>query len=291
MRLEEFVEIAGPLRALGVKVSQDGEQIAEHLWEPVCRRNIYSATKSFTSAAVGIAIGEGLLSLDERLVDVFPDELPEQVSENLEKARVRDLLTMGLGQEKGWLMGVDRPLLRETNWVRLGLSYPFTDAPGSRFVYNNVGPHLAAVLVQRRAGCDLQHYLLPRMLRHMDIMLPTWEVDPEGYAFGAGGLMLSLDELHRFGLLYLQNGRWNGRQIVPEEWVKASTSVQIDNGREGYGYLFWRGEHNSARADGKYGQLSILLPEKDSVITLLAEKPGSPRPLHDMVWQCLYPQL
>ena len=66
MRLEEFVEIAGPLRALGVKVSQDGEQIAEHLCEPVCRRNIYSATKSFTSAAVGIAIGEGLLSLDER---------------------------------------------------------------------------------------------------------------------------------------------------------------------------------------------------------------------------------
>lgn len=290
MRLEEFVEIAGPLRALGVKVSQDGEQIAEHLWEPVCRRNIYSATKSFTSAAVGIAIGEGLLSLDERLVDVFPDELPEQVSENLEKACVRDLLTMGLGQEKGWLMGADRPLLRETNWVRLGLSYPFTDAPGSRFVYNNVGPHLAAVLVQRRAGCDLQHYLLPRMLRHMDIMLPTWEIDPEGYAFGAGGLMLSLDELHRFGLLYLQNGRWNGRQIVPEEWVKASTSVQIDNGRDGYGYLFWGGPAGSFRADGKYGQMTILMRDKNAVVTVVAESRQA-NLLLKAVFDTIYPQL
>ena len=109
MDLREFIRTATPLRALGVVVSQDGHEIARHTWEGACRRNIYSATKSFTSAAVGIAVREGLLSLDEKLTDAFAEDLPETVSDNLSKAVVRDLLTMCLGQEKGFLMGEDRP--------------------------------------------------------------------------------------------------------------------------------------------------------------------------------------
>lgn len=271
IQLTPFIQAAAPLRALGVVVSQNGREAARHTWEGACRRNVYSASKSFTSAAVGIAVREGLLSLDERLTDAFPRELPETVPENLERATVRDLLTMCLGQPKAFLMGEDRPYYPERDWVKLALAQPFTYEPGTRFVYNNVGPYLAGVLVQRRAGCDLVHYLMPRLFDPLGIQLPTWETDPLGNTFGAGGLFLTMDELHRFGQLYLQNGRWNGRQLVPESWVAESTKKQADNGSHGYGYLFWGGEHGSFRADGKYGQFSILMRDKNAVVTVVAE--------------------
>ncbi|RKJ41378.1 class C beta-lactamase-related serine hydrolase [Acutalibacter sp. 1XD8-33] len=288
--LSSFIETAGPLRALGVVVSQNGTQTARHTWEGACRRNVYSASKSFTSAAVGIALKEGLLSLDEKLTEAFPEELPEQVSENLQKATVRDLLTMCLGQPESFLMGDFRPYYPEHNWVKLALAQPFTDPPGTKFVYNNVGPYLAGILVQRRAGCDLVHYLMPRLFQPMDIQLPTWENDPQGLTFGAGGLFLTLDELHKFGLLYLQNGQWNGRQLVPESWVAESTKKQVDNGSYGYGYLFWGGPQGSFRADGKYGQFSILLRDKNAVVTIVAESRESEK-LLAAVFQHIYPQL
>ena len=290
IQLASFIDAATPLRALGVVVSQNGREIARHTWEGACRRNIYSASKSFTSAAVGIAIGEGLLSLDERLIDVFPEELPETVQENLEKATVRDLLTLCLGQPKAFLMGEDRPYYPERNWVKLALAQPFLYEPGTKFVYNNVGPYLAGVLVQRRAGCSLVQYLMPRLFTPLGIQLPTWEVDPLGNTFGAGGLFLTLDELHKFGLLYLQNGSWQGRRLVPEGWVAESTKKQVENGGYGYGYLFWGGRHGSFRADGKYGQFSILIREKNAVVTVVAESRETEK-LLSAVFDHIYCQL
>ena len=109
MELKRFIEIGTELRLISLIVSQHGEVIARHDWDDTCRRNIYSATKSFTSAAVGIAQREGLLSIDEKLTDAFPQELPETVSEHLAQATVRDLLTMQLGQDEAALMGAQRP--------------------------------------------------------------------------------------------------------------------------------------------------------------------------------------
>lgn len=290
LQLDTFIEAASPLRALGVVVSQNGQEVARHTWEGACRRNVYSASKSFTSAAVGIAIREGLLSLDELLTEAFPEELPESVSENLQKATVRDLLTMCLGQLKAFLMGEDRPYYPERNWAKLALSQPFQYEPGTKFVYNNVGPYLAGLLVQRRAGCDLVHYLMPRLFDPMGIQLPTWETDPQGNTFGAGGLFLTMDELHKFGLLYLQNGRWDKRQLVPESWVAESTKKQVENGSHGYGYLFWGGEHGSFRADGKYGQFSILMRDKNAVVTVVAESREADK-LLSAIFEHIYCQL
>ena len=178
MDLSNFVEKAKELNVLGVKVSQNGELIGEWYSEPECRRNVYSATKSFTSCAVGFAVQEGLLSLDEKLTEAFAEDLPKEVDENLKKATVRDLLTMCLGQKEGSLMGEQRPLYAEDDWVKLSLSLPFVYEPGTHFVYNNVGPYLAGILVQRRSGCDLVSYLTPRLFKHLGIKRPTWETDP-----------------------------------------------------------------------------------------------------------------
>ncbi len=127
---------------------------------------------------------------------------------------------MCLGQEKAELMGAQRPVYEEEDWVKMSLAFPFVYEPGTKFVYNNVGPYLAGVLVERRAGCDLVSYLYPRLFKPLGIARPTWELDPYGHVFGAGGLFLTMDELHKLGLLYLQNGNWNGKQLVPESWVK-----------------------------------------------------------------------
>jgi len=290
MNLEKFIESATPLRALAVTVIQDGKEIARHEWEPVLRRNVYSVSKSFTAAAVGIAAGEGLLSLDEKLVDAFPDELPEAVSDNLKKATVRDLLTMGIGHGEAWLMGAQRAKLTETDWVRLALSYPFVYEPDTTFVYNNAAPYLAAVLLQRRAGCSLVDYLMPRLFEPLGILRPTWETDPANNSFGASGLMLSVDEIARFGQLLLQDGLWNGKQLIPADWVRACTSVQIDNGGEGYGYLFWRGPHDTWRADGMFGQFSIICRSKNAVIGVVAESREADK-LLAAVFEDVYGQL
>ncbi len=287
MDIKKFVEEAGPLGALGIMVTQDGQELAKYVWDEECRRNIYSASKSFTSCAVGMAVKEGLLSLDEKLTDAFSKDLPDTVGENLEKATVKDLLTMHLGQSQAELMGAQRPLYKEEDWVKMVLAMPFDQAPGTHFVYSNVGPYLAGVLIQRRAGCNLVDYLMPRLFKPLGIWRPTWEIDPLGYTFGAGGLMLTLSELHKFGLLYLNGGRWNGQQLVPGEWIKESTKKQYD---APYAYLFWRGQYGSFRADGKYGQYTIVFPDKNAVVTMTAQSFDA-KPLIHLIYNEIYPQL
>lgn len=271
MNREEFDCAAQEYRVLNIIVRRDGETVFRADYDGEIRRNQYSVTKSFTSAAVGIAQKEGLLSLDERLTDAFRDDLPAHVSENLRQATVRDLLTMCLGQDKGFLMGEQRPFLPETDWVKYSLALPFVHAPGTVFQYNNVGPYLAGVLVQRRAGCTLDRYLTPRLFAPLGIIAPTWETDPMGYSFGAGGLFLCVSELLRFGELLLAGGKWNGRQLIPADYIAEAGAKQVENGGEGYGYLFWRGAHNTYRADGKYGQYAIVLPDDNAVIAVNAE--------------------
>lgn len=269
MDLEAFEPLAKQMRVLGLAVTRNGEELVRRNWDEEIRRNVYSASKSFTSCAVGMAVREGLVSLEEPLTEAFAGDVPAEPDENLRAATVRDLLTMCLGQEKEDLMSAQREQLREENWVRYALGIPLTHRPGTRFRYSNVGPYLAGVLVQRRAGCTLAQYLTPRIFEPLGFRRPVmWEQDPMGYTFGASGLFLTMSELHRFGLLCLQEGVWNGRQLVPEEWLREASKPQS---AAPYGYLFWTGEGHSYRADGKYGQISLILPEKNAVVTVTAE--------------------
>lgn len=288
MNLEKFIEKAKPLRVLGVKIAQNGETVGQWQAEEEVRRNIYSGTKSFVSFAVGRAVQEGLLSLDEKLTDVFQDEIPKQVSENLKKATVRDLLTMRLGEATAELMSSRRTTLCQDDWVRYSLSLRFPYAPGETFMYSNVGPYLAGVLVQRRAGCNLVNYLMPRLFQPLGIQLPTWEVDPLGNSFGASGLMLTMSEYHKFGLLYLQKGVWQGKRLISEAWVEESSRRLYADG-PGYGYLFWRGEYNSYRADGMYGQLCIVFPSYNAVVTAVCES-REPQSVLQAIYDEICPQ-
>ncbi len=268
MDISVFTEKAKKLGVLGFKITQNGILLNEWYSENEIRRNIYSATKSFTSCAVGFAVQEGLLSVDEKVVDAFCDDLPQTVSDNLKKATLEDLLTMRLGQKDAHLMAAQRLHYQEDDWVKKALAIPLDYEPKTHFVYSNVGPYLAGILVQRRAKCTLVDYLMPRLFAPLGIKRPTWETDYQGNSFGSGGLFLSLSELHRFGLLYLNKGNWEGQQLLAPEWIEATAKDHVTN--PPYGYLFWRGEYNSFRADGMYSQLSIIFPDKSAVISVVA---------------------
>jgi CubicO group peptidase (beta-lactamase class C family) len=272
-------------------VHQNGEQILKTNWDSEIRRNVYSAAKSFTSVAVGIAQQEGLLTLDEKLSDVFVKDLTKNPSQFLNMGSIRDLLTMGMGQKESLLMAEQRAQTKEKDWVKWALAQPFSDSPGTKFKYSNVGPYLAGIIVQRRAGCKLVDYLMPRFFEPLDILRPTWECDPEGNTFGAGGLMLGIEDLHKLGRLFLQRGIWNGIRILPEHWIKEASSKQIEvsDGHTGYGYLFWLGEDHTYRADGMYGQYSIVVPDKCAVVSAISEcrKPNLLQLIHERIIQQL----
>ena len=287
MDISYFEEVAKLTGVFGVKVTRKEEELAYKMWDEESRRNVYSVSKSFTACAVGFAVSEGLLSLEEPLTEAFADSMPPVVGENLKRARVRDLLTMCLGQERAKLMAPERPLYEEDDWVRLSFTFPFVYAPGEKFVYSNVGPYLAGMLVQRRAGTDLVEYLTPRLFAPLAIKRPTWETDPLGNTFGSSGLMLTLSELHRFGLFCLQKGKWEGKQLIDPAWLAACTRPQS---AAPYGYCFWMGEKNSYRADGKNGQLCIVFPEKEAVVTLVSESRHVPL-IFRAVYDTIYPQL
>jgi CubicO group peptidase (beta-lactamase class C family) len=291
MNLNKFADKADKQRILGLIISQNGEIIAKQNWDDDIRRNIYSASKSFTSCAMGFAIKEGLINLDEKIIDVFANDISNHIEDNLSKVKVRDLLTMCLGQERAFLMGAERLNYKEDDWVKLSLSIPFIHEPGTQFLYSNTGPYLAGVLIQRRAGCDLVSYLTPRLFQPLGIKRPTWESDPLGNTFGASGLLLSISELHKLGLLYLQKGKWNGRELLPESWINECTTNQVGNlSPHGYGYLFWRNEIGAYMAFGKYEQYTIIFYDKNAVITTTAECKENGSVLKTIIEE-IYPQL
>lgn len=301
INLKGFIEETKEANIYSVIVKQSGEIIGEYHSEPERVRNQYSVSKSFTSTAVGFAVQEGLLTLEDNVLKFFTQEAPENPSENLKNLKLKDLLKMAAGQFNGHLMAdssfgtIPRHEIFTDDWVNYSLSQSYPLKPGERFVYSNVGSYLAGVMVQKKAGMDLIEYLMPRLFEPLGINKPVWEKCPKGYTFGAGGLEISTSDLSNFGQLYLQKGNWKGKQLLSEEWIKEATSKQIDTDNRGdwgcgYGYQFWRGEHNSYRADGKFGQYCIVLNDLNSVITINAHAERV-RGIMEAVWTEIWPQL
>jgi len=260
--------------ASNLRIWKDGELRASWDLDQEIRRNQYSVTKSFTAVAVGLAIREGLLELDETVIDLFPDRIPEHPSENLKALKLRHLLSMQCGFSRPLLMAEERMGIADSDWVRYVFSQPFSERPGGHFLYTNAGPYLAGLAVQRRSGCrDLVDYLMPRLFQPLGFHRPSWECDPDGHSFGAGGIFLSVSEIGRFGLLLLNGGVLDGRELIPASWIGECRSKRTENGKDpyGYGYGFWLGPHGTYRADGKYGQFSIVAPHQNAVIALNAE--------------------
>ncbi len=268
----------------GLAVKQEGKLLFKIFWDEDKARNVYSVSKSITSLAMGFAVEEGLVHLDERLEDIFET--------SYQGVTVRELLTMQLGNRGSHMMVDQRATYSDDmDWLHAALNLPQEDEAGQAFVYSNHGPYLAGVIIQERAHQDLVAYLQTRLFSPLGIKMPRWERDNQGRVFGASGLELTLDDQLAIGECL----RLGGQDIIPRTWIEEATKEQVkleDRGPHqlGYGYLFWRGMHNSFRADGKDGQFIIILPEKHAVVSVLSDS-SEPDKILELIHGPLYEAL
>jgi CubicO group peptidase (beta-lactamase class C family) len=281
-----------------------GHVIAEGWWKPYGPdyvHTMYSMSKSFTSTAVGFAVAEGKLKVEDKVVSFFPDDLPAQVSENLAAMRLQDLLTMSTGNEKE----PTQACVKEENWVRTFLAQNIAHKPGTQFMYNSAATYMCSAIVQKVTGQTVLDYLTPRLFEPLGISGMRWETCPRGINTGGWGLSIQTEGLAKFGQFLLKKGEWNGKQLLPASWIEEATKFHIqqpggdkpdrpkaqNDWLQGYGYQFWRCQGGSAfRGDGAFGQFTIVLPEQDAVIVMTSENKNMQGQL-DLVWKHLLPAI
>jgi CubicO group peptidase (beta-lactamase class C family) len=293
----EFVKAVDQINTLhSFMIVRHGRVIAEGWWQPEAADKphvLWSLSKSFNSTAVGLAIAEGKLGLDDPVLKFFPGEAPAEPSDNLKSMKVRDLLTMSCGHDAEAKIANHAPVVKDF------LAHPVPHAPGTHFQYNTYGSYVLSAIVTKVTGQAVVDFLKPRLFEPLGIEHPQWDASPEGASLGGYGLYLCTEDIAKFGQLYLQKGKWNGKQLLPETWVEQATSKQVPNDQEGhskigidwtqgYGFQFWRCTHNAFRGDGRAGQLCVVIPEKDVVVAITADANAFQQEMN-AIWDHLLP--
>jgi CubicO group peptidase (beta-lactamase class C family) len=262
------------LGAYGICVQRAGEPVLEHRFRSDDRVNLYSVSKTFTSVALGLAEAEGRLGLDDRFLDHCP-ELRGLAAEGFEEVTLRHLLTMTSGTSHRWFANqrVDAAdLLHDI------VAAPLEAEPGTRFRYTGSGPYALGRVLARATGADVRAYLLPRLFAPLDLHNPAWHTCPLGYPFAESDLYLKTGELARFALLLAQEGRWNGDQVLPAEYVRRIPAEPVDTSAlewgprhaHGYGLGVWLDASGTYRMAGSYGQNAIVCPRRRIAVTVTA---------------------
>ena len=279
-----------------------GKVVAEGSWGPYDTLNephmLFSHSKSFTSTAIGFLVDDGKVDLDERVVDIFPDKAPDAPSENLRQMRVRDLLTMNVGAKHTDAEGDDR----NGDWERAFLANKIDLPPGTQFRYDSGATYMLSCIVERRSGKKTMDFLKERLFDRIGIEKAWSTTSPSGTACGGWGMNMTTRELAKFGQLFLQQGMWEGRRVISSEWIALATARQTWSGaiavtgedgsdwHQGYGFQFWRCRHGFYRADGANGQLTIVMPQYDAVLSVHAGLGDMQKELN-LVWQYLVPAM
>lgn len=231
---------------------------------------LYSFSKTFTATAIGFARQEGLLSLDEKLVDLFPEQCPENPSENLKKVTLHHVLCMGCGHETEMMD-------RTENWISLFLNHPVLHEPGTFYKYNTPGTNMLAAVIKKKTGLNVTEYLRPRLLEPLGITDLVCEKLPDGVELGGGAMKLQTEGMAKFATFLLHKGCWEGKQLLEESWFDLAVVKQIETAGDseghikdwahGYGYQCWMCVlPGSYRADGAYGQFGFVFPSIDTIV-------------------------
>lgn len=262
------------LGVYGIHLHREGSPPVERRLRSDDRVNLYSVAKTFTSVALGIAEAEGRLTLDDRLLDHCP-ELRATAADGVEDITLRHLVTMTSGTSHQWFADerIDAAdLLDEI------VAAPLAAPPGTRFAYTGSGPYAIGRVIARATGADLRSYLLPRLFAPLDLHNPAWHTCPRGFAFAESDLFLRTHELARLARLLLQDGRWDGRQLLPAAYVRRMTAEHVDTSTVthgerftyGYGLGVWLDRSGIYRMDGRYGQYALVCPRARAAVTVTA---------------------
>jgi hypothetical protein len=280
-----------------------GKVIAQGWWNPYSadlKHTMYSCSKSFTATAIGFAVSENRLTVNDKVISFFPNDVPDTISSFLSELTIKDVLSMSDGQDPDPTFTV---AVRDSNWVKSFLALPVKYEPGTKFLYNSLGTYMLSAIIQKVTGQKVIDYLRPRLFEPLGIKGMDWEVDPRGINVGGWGLRIKTEDMAKFGQLFLQKGKWNGKQIIPSAWVEEASTLKIiqhpeypqakrdsSDWEQGYCYQMWRCRHNAFRGDGAFGQFIIVIPDEDAVIAITAETPDMQEEIN-LVWQYLLPAM
>ena len=265
--------IAQQLNLHSIMVIRRGQVAYEDFRAPYTPNDphlLYSVSKSITAIAVGFAVDEGLVSVNDRVADLLPELRADDTHENLEKLKVYHLLTMSAGKNVSAL--VDRT---KKQWLRDYAKAEWIYAPGEGFNCCNENQYLLCTIIHRLSGQSVTDFLMPRLFEPLGIARPYWEHDGGGIETGGWGLYLRTEDLAKIAMCYLCEGKYEGRQVIPAHWVRDSAKKQVETpdngedaeGKQGYGYCFWRCVFpNAFRMDGMFGQFAFIFPDYDACV-------------------------
>ena len=233
-------------------------------------RNIYSHSKSFLSLMFGIAMDEGLVSLDDHVVDYFKEEFTKEQYDEFYPMLIRHPLTMTSGFDEQYLMMGTRNDIPD--FLQFIFSHHLKKKPGENFVYSNGDSYIVARILEKIYKKSLLEICNERIFSKLDIINPVWEADKQGHSFGASGLELTIEDMNKLGILVLNKGCYKGQRIVSEEYIDLLYKTNIDIHGAGWGSYslqFWQTpEINGIRADGAYGQFTFIYPKADLAISI-----------------------
>src|ERR1700760_3615362 len=293
----DAVESRPDIEMHSLMVIRHGHVVAEGWWAPYSAGRpqlLYSLSKSFTSTAAAFAQAEGLLDLDDTVISHFAEFAGDITDPRSRSMKVRHVASMASGHTREML---PEAMARDPEEPVRGflLSPPDRD-PGTVFAYSQPCTYTLASIVQRNAGMPLTRYLRPRLLDPLGIGHVGWQTFPPGREQGFSGLHARTEDIAKLGLLYLQEGRWEGAQLIPAKWVAEATSQQVANPaepnpdwRQGYGFQFWMSRHGY-RGDGAVGQFCVILPDQDTVVASTAAT-WDMQAVLDAYWEHLLPGL
>ena len=297
--IDAFVAAVAPISEIelhSLMVVRHGHVVAEHWWPPYSRSAphlLYSMSKSFTSTALAFAVAEGSVDLDATVLSYFP-EFDGLVTDDRSRAiRVRHVAAMASGHSDET---IDEARAAGDGDMLLGfLRIPPDREPGTVFAYNQPCTYSLSAIIQRVSGGSLTEYLRPRLFEPLGIAPYGWRTDPLGRELGYSGLHVPTEAIAKVGQLYLRDGAWNGRRLLPAGWVAEASRSHVATNRpdpdwdQGYGFQFWRSRHGY-RGDGAFGQFMLILPEADAVIAITSQSPDM-QGLLDALWTHLLPAL
>lgn len=263
-------------------------------YRPDKRHMLFSLSKSFTSAAIGFAVQEGQLSVEDKVLSFFPEVLKGKPCENMEKMKIKHLLTMNTGHDKEPFFLLPG---KEYDWAYEFLTSYIALEPGTHFLYNTTATYMLSVILTKVTKKTVFEYLKPRLFEPLGFSEDIWwEESPQGYTAGGVGLNLSTEDIARFGTFLLHKGNINGVQLLNKEWFEEAVHPWSDNSsndqpdwKEGYGYQLWRCvPDNVFRADGAFGQYCVVCPDQELVLSLTGGYPRMQRVLTALWEEILY---
>jgi len=273
----------------GVMVMRHGKVIGEFYPEPFkaeYQHTMYSCSKTFVSAAIGLAIAENRLSLNDRVAPFFAEYLPDTISDNLAAMTIHDLLIMGSGITPSGRLRVENG-----EWIKNYLGKHVKE-PSAAFEYDSMCTYLLAAILQKVMGVNVLEYLQVKLFNEMNITQADWEISAEGYITGGWGMHIQCETMAKFGQLLLNKGEWNGKQLLTESWVEQMLTGHVKFRGRGYGYQLWLCEYpNTYRCDGAFGQYILLMPDQDMVVAITECTMGSGVPQRRLVWDLIFPTL